>query len=169
VQFQFRESFHIIISLIVTAVLLTVCVVFTNEARVAENQERDIRALAAELREVRYWKTYEGAKTGADVADFIVRHKDMCDIIIRDAVLASNPQVRDYLTGGTLIMGLSDRRNIPDHFWHVSFVYRHIIDGDGKKTYTATLLYDGQLAPEYGVGGVQSRGGAVTGIEFRAT
>lgn len=165
-HFQIREVFHIAVSLILTAVLIFVCVIFTRQAKDTERQERETRALAAELREERYWQSYEGEKTGADVADFIIRHKDICDIVIRDASLSANSNINAYLTGGALIMGLSDTRNIPSRFWHVSFVYHNIISGDGAALYTASLLYDGQLAPEYN-GGVQERGGVITGIEFR--
>ena len=165
-HFQIKEIFHIAISLILTAVLLFVCVIFTRQAKEAEFAERDIRAFAAELREERYWRTYEGAKTGADVVDFIIRHRDMCDIVIRDADLTANGNVSGFLTGGALIMGLSDTRNIPGRFWHVSFAYYNIIGGNGTRLYTASLLYDGQLTPEF-EGGVQVRGGVITGIEFR--
>ena len=165
-HFQIREVFHISINLILTAVLLFICVIFVHQARDAEFRERDIRAFAAELRDERYWRTYEGQKTGADVVDFIIRHRDMCDIVIRDASLASNNNVSAHLTGGALIMGLSDRRNIPARFWHVTFAYHNIIGGDGRRIYTATLLYDGQLAPVF-AGGVQTRGEVISGIEFR--
>jgi hypothetical protein len=106
------------------------------------------------------------------VVDFIIRQRYMCDIVIRCGSLISNGNVNTFLTSGALIMGLSDRRNIPDRFWHVSFAYHNIIGGDGVRTYTATLLYDGQLAPvfeggDHLSGGVQVRGGVITGIEFR--
>ena len=165
-HFQIKEVFNIAISLIITAVLILICVIFVRQARDAEFRERDIRAFAAELREERYWRTYEGEKTGADVADFIIRHKDMCDIVIRDGSLASNGNISPFLTGGALIMGLSDTRNIPARFWHISFVYYNIIGGDGGRAYQATLLYDGQLTPVF-AGVVQERGGVITGIEFR--
>jgi hypothetical protein len=166
VHFQIREVFHIALSLIITAVMLFVCVIFVRQARDAEFRERDIRAFAAELREERYWRTFEGEKTGADVVDFIIRHKDMCDIVIRDGSLPANAAVNSYLTGGVLIMGLSDQRGIPDRFWHIAFAYHNIIGGDGRRVYTATLLYDGQLALEF-EDGVQVRGAVITGIEFR--
>ena len=165
-HFQIKEIFHIALSLIVTAALLFICVIFVRQARATEFRERDIRAFAAELREERYWRTYEGEKTGADVVDFIIRHRDSCDIVIRDGSLAANGNVSAFLTDGALILGLSDRRNIPDRFWHVSFAYHNIIGGDGVRIYTATLLYDSQLAPVFD-GGVQVRGGVITGIEFR--
>ena len=165
-HFQIREIFHIDVSLVVTAVMVLVCVIFVRQARIAEFNERDIRAVSAQIQEERYWRTYEGQKTGADMIDFIIRHKDMCDIVIRDGSLSSNGNVSGFLTGGALIMGLADTRQIPARFWHVTFLYHNVIGGNGERIYTAALLYDRQLAPAF-EGGVQVRGDVITGIEFR--
>lgn len=159
------EVLYIAVNLIVTSVMVATCYSFTAQARKSDIKGKEIKAFYNELGEHREWSRYEGTVTGADVADFIVRHKDMCDIVIWDSRLAANGKVSSYLTGGKLIMGLSDTKNIPDNFWDLTFIYDNILSGKGDMNYTAALLYDGQLILEYN-GGVQVRGGVVTGVEL---
>lgn len=167
IHFQLNEFISFSVSLILTAVLIGISVMYTEQARVSAFSERDIKASSEELSEERKWSVYEGNKTGADVVDFIIRHKDVCDIVIRDTGFISNPKLNGYQTSGTLVMGLSDKKNITESFWDISFVYDNIIGGKGDRTYTAVLLYNGQLSPEY-VGTEQVRGGKITGIMYTA-
>lgn len=162
------DVFYIVISLIVSSVLFSVCFIFTEQARKAEVNTLETKVLYQELKQTRYWSDYEGQKTGADIADFIVRHKDVCDIVISGAYLSANSKINGYLTGGSLIMGISDKKNILDSFWDITFIYDNIINKNGSAVYIAVLLYDGQLSPEY-ESGVQVRGGMVTGIEYTLT
>lgn len=162
-----NDIFNITVSLIIASIMLVLCYNFTSQARKTEIKEREIKAFYNEVSEFREWSKYEGLVTGADIVDFIMRHKDICDIVIQDGRLSANTKINTYLTGGKLIMGLSDRKSIPEKFWELTFIYDNIIGGGGDCKYTATLLYDGQLVPEYD-SGVQIRGGAVTGIEYIA-
>jgi hypothetical protein len=160
------DFLSIVISLLIISAVTVMCISFTNEARAVSIRDNDLKALHAEMREERQWRKYEGRVTGADVVDFITRHKDSYDIVIHDSRLAANTRINSFLVGGRLILGLNEQRNIPEHFWEVTFVYDHIIGGRGDFAYNATLLYDGQLAPEF-QGGVQVRSGVITGIEYR--
>jgi len=163
---EISEIVGMAIGLCVVAVITIICVAFTNEAKSVQIKNDDLKALHTEMRDEREWRKYEGKVTGADVVDFIVRHKDVCDIVIIDAKLALNGKFNTYLTGGKLILGLRDIKNIPDDFWEITFIYDNVIGGLGDLTYTAALLYDGQLEPEY-ENGKQVRGGIITGIEYR--
>lgn len=155
---QISEAFYLVIGLVVTAILITIGIVFTNEAHSVRMKGINNKAFYEELKTEREWRRYTGLKTGADVVDFIVRHKDSCDIVIRDTALSSNSKINAYLTGGSLILGLSDKKNIPNSFWKMTFVYDNIILGKGEAEYEAVLLYDGELTAGWGT--------TVTGMEF---
>ncbi len=162
------EVLFITVSLVITAVLISICTLFTNEANRISIKDNELQAIHDNMREERAWRKYEGQVTGADIIDFIIRHKDTCDIVIYDTKLATNNKVNTYLTSGKLLLGSKDTKNIPDRFWEASFIYDNLISGKGNAIYTATLLYDGQLVPEYEIG-TQVRGGKITGIEYKTT
>jgi hypothetical protein len=50
-HFQIKEIFHIALSLMLTAALLFMCVIFVRQARDTEFRERDIHAFAASRRD----------------------------------------------------------------------------------------------------------------------
>lgn len=154
------QLLRLVLVLVLNSALLLFALFFTNTAKAIENEQIQKQTIARELTEKREWLSWTADFIlGADVVDFIVTHKDSCDIVIRDN--AFNSSLNGYLTNGALIMGLSDKKNIPEQFWTVTYAYDIIINRSGSKKYTVKLLYDGEL-----VGG--SVGNAITGIEFTA-
>lgn len=152
------STIRIAVSVIVTAALVIISTFATYRAHMI-NADRETRSAASrELFDERSWRKYEGTVSGADVIDFIVTHKDSCDIVIRNT--SFNDKISAYIRNGKLIMGLSDKMGIPDIFWTTSFAYDYIINGKGEEEYRVVLLYDGALSSE------NNSGEAITGIEF---
>jgi hypothetical protein len=145
------------VAVIITAVLIGLALSMVLMARKAENAKHDRISAAAALASGREWSKYAGMQTGADMIGFIIRHKNMCDIVIVNSDWDSH--VVPGLTDGRLILGLSDARNLPDYYWSTAFLFDVVLAGDGSRRYNASLLYDGQLTP--------GEGNTVTGIEFR--
>lgn len=152
-----RESIWMFLAVIATAVLLMITLPMVQMAHTVENEKKDRQAMLASLAEAREWSQYAGEQTGADMIGFITRHKDMCDIVIRNKSWDS--QVSSYLTAnGTLVLGLADGKTIPQYFWDTAFLFDVLLAKNGGRRYTAALLYDGQLAsgePGYSVTGME--------------
>lgn len=151
------STIRIAVSVIVTAALIIISTIATNRARLLNIDRETQSAAFREMYDERQWRKYEGTVTGADVIDFIVTHKDSCDIVICGTF---TNKISSYVRNGKLIMGLSDKLNLPDIFWTASFAYDYIIDGKGEKKYKAVLLYDGALSS------AENGSEAITGIEF---
>ncbi len=142
------------------AALILFTVFFTGEARRIEIQREVFHEMTVDLLDEREWKAYDNNMVnGADVVDFIILHKDVCDIVIKNTSFSS--AISAYTSGGKLIMGLSDSKNIPEKFWTPTFAYDYIINRRGEQQYKAKLLYDGELSSS-------GSGNGITGVEFTA-
>ena len=152
-----RDSIWMFLAVVATAALLTMALPMVQMARAAENERMDRVAMLASLAESREWSRYEGLQTGADMIGFITRHKDTCDIVIRNLIW--DTRLIPYLADGALTLGLADNLNLPDSVWDTAFLFDVVLSGNGECRYIAALLYDGQLT--------SGEGSAVTGIEYR--
>lgn len=151
-----KDMLKLAVEIIIISALLGIAFTFTAQARQTENDSADKAADLAKLSEYREWQSCMGRRTGADMIDFIARHKYTCDIVIRK--MSWNAECVPYLTDNALIMGLSDKMNIPDMFWNVEHLYYVLLDGHGDSVYEARPLYDGELAAGDGY--------TITGIEY---
>jgi hypothetical protein len=109
-----------------TAFLLSVTVFMAGMAHIAEARRITEHAETRELAEAREWSKYTGTVNGADMIDFITRHKDFCDIIVRNS-------------DATYLLGF---RDTPDYFWDTVFLFDVVLKGHGEREYTANLLYN---------------------------
>ena len=153
---EVRDMLKLAAELIIISVLFVIVFMFTAQARQTETARTSETANLTQLAVYREWQRYAGSISGADMLDFIARHKNVCDIVIRKS--SWNAEVIPYLTGNALILGLSDTKNIPDTFWNAEHLYYVLLEGRGESVYEARFLYDGEL--------VSGTGFTITGMEY---
>lgn len=152
-----RDSIWMFITVIAAAALIVLALPMARMAHTAQNESIDRKAVTEALAFSREWSRYEGIQTGADMIGFVARHKDACDIVIRN--IDWEPRLIPYLTDNALLLGTAGGMALPDYIWDTAFLFDVILAGDGGRRYTASLLYDGQLTP--------GEGYTVTGIDYR--
>lgn len=148
-EYPLRSFIFMALSVLATVILISLSFPLARMARDAENNRRDVKTEMTMLADEREWSKYTGTVSGASMLGFITRHKDGFDIVIRSHSWDS--RLAPYLTGNVLILGLSDVRQIPDYFWDTAFLYDVLLNGQGERLYTATLIYTA---------------GTITGIQY---
>lgn len=160
-QDALESIMSIVITIISAAFVASIALTITLNVHQLEISSEQTNTYVKVLEEEREWRRYVGAGknivTGADVVDFITRHKYSCDIVISDSSFST--EIQPYITDNRLLMGITS--TFPDSYWTITYAYKYIINGKGDRKYTAELLYDGELSP---IGS----GSTITGIYFQA-
>jgi hypothetical protein len=143
------------LDIIAAALIALFAVALVGTARTAEISHERAEMRVAATTELREWEQYFGTVTGADVIDFVARHKYDCDIVIRGADFGADARTR--LADDAVVLGLQERYDMPDYAWDADYIFYEILGGDGESTFTASPMYDGALSPG-------SVGEAITGV-----
>ncbi|GHU91538.1 hypothetical protein FACS1894202_13150 [Clostridia bacterium] len=129
-----REIMYIAVLTIITAVILTVSLPFAFAAHKSESDRISEKSELVTLIDNREWSKYTGVQTGADMINFIIRHKDSCEVIVRNA-------------DGSVI----NFTNAPDYYFDTAYLFDKVLNGRGERTYSAIRIDSGIEYREVGV------------------
>lgn len=138
-EYSLREIILAGLSVMAASLLIYVSLPMARMAKDADSEYITTNTETAALADEREWSKYTGTVSGASVIGFVTRHKDSCDIVVRNNNW--DARVVPYLNNGELILGLSDTRQVPDYFWDTAFLFDVLLNGHGERLYTAAFIY----------------------------